>query len=227
MSKYLMSHYAQMWEEAIRKFGEGSSEPDALIDDPADERRGITLLARPSTQLSAQIVDFQNKLKQEEPCQYYYPTSDLHLTVLSIISCYTGFRLTDIEVADYVEVIETCLEKPIQICFRGITASPSGILIQGFPEGEGLEKLRNALREAFRARSLQHSIDSRYKINTAHITVARLRRPLTNPEKMVALLECFRDFSFGGMTISILDLVFNDWYQQARKVKNLHTFSLV
>lgn len=226
MSEPLASHYAQMWRDAMQRFEAGTCEPDPLIDDPTDDRRGITLLARPSDQLKAQIADFQNELRRVEPDQYFYPASDFHLTILSIISCYTGFRLADVAIADYIEVIETCLASPIQIRIQGITASPSGILVQGFPVGDELDRLRDALRHAFRAGALQHSIDSRYKISTAHLTVARFRKPLANPKKMIDKLEQFRDFPFGKMTISVLHLVFNDWYQQAGKVKSLHAFSL-
>lgn len=100
------------------------------------------------------------------------------------------------------------------IHFKGITASSSCILIQGFPENEQLSTLRNKLRENFKQSGLFVSIDTRYKIFTAHLTVMRFSLPLTNNQKLLELLDKYRDYDFGIYQLNQIELVFNNWYQQ-------------
>ncbi|SMD35901.1 2'-5' RNA ligase [Reichenbachiella faecimaris] len=226
MNERLLTHYNNLWESARSQFVNGKCKVDPLIDDHHDQRRGITLLARPDQTIIDKISDLQNNLKHIEPEQYFQPISDLHLTVLSIISCYAGFDLSQIKTESYKKIVSECLTKSITIRCQGITASPSGVLIQGFPEGNELETLREGLRDSFKSADLPHSIDSRYRISTAHLTIMRFRKPMVNPKKFVGLLEKFQHHFFGKMKIGELHLVFNDWYQRTEIVKDLATFEL-
>ncbi|WP_456458055.1 2'-5' RNA ligase family protein [Reichenbachiella sp.] len=226
MNNEMERRYNEMWKNARSHFISGTCSIDDSIDDAEDLRRGITLLAKPNQEVKNEIFSFQRELKEIEPDQYYQPSDDLHLTILSIISCYVGFELAQIRTENYRHLIDECISEPIEIRFDGITASPSGILVQGFPKGDGLKSLRNELRNRFNLSQLHHSIDSRYKINTAHLTVMRFRKPIRDSKKLVQLLEEFRNFSFGKMRINQLQMVFNDWYQRTEIVKKLATFEL-
>ncbi len=88
---------------------------------------------------------------QLEPQQYYYPASDLHLTVLSLISCYSGFALSQIDTAAYVDLVKEVIADtgPFRLDFQGITASPSCVLVQGFFDNQQFNQLRAKLRSAF------------------------------------------------------------------------------
>ncbi len=207
---------------------EGKVEWDPLIDAPSDERYGITLLARPNQAVKENIQAFLSEIKSIMPEQYYYPDSDVHLTVMSIISCYEGFQLEQIEPEAYQAVINACLDgiHPFRIFFRGITASPSCILIQGFPENDALHLLRNRLRQEFQASSLEHSIDKRYAIQTAHSTVLRFRTPEVPHQSLTPLLKAYRHTDFGMTEVDQLELVFNDWFQRWEKVQLLSRFNL-
>ncbi len=134
--------YQTMYNQAIVEIQEGRVQIDHRIDDSRDKRFGITLLIRPSFEVRQQISGFLSGIKAIEPEQYYYPSSDMHITVLSIVSCFEGFDLDQVDVDAVKEILRTCLRdvSSFNIFFRGITASPSCILIQGFPEQEELEK---------------------------------------------------------------------------------------
>src|SRR5690606_2272383 len=128
------------------------------------------------------IQKFLNSIKTIEPSQYYYKNSDIHITVMSIISCYDGFQLENIDISEYIDLIsKSLIENPeIEIRFRGITASPSCIMIQGFINNNFLNSIRNNLRNNFKNSNLQQSIDKRYSIETAHTTVMRFQNKLND-----------------------------------------------
>lgn len=224
----LTEHYNQLYKSSSEAILSGNYRLDVKINDPSDSRFGITLLLRPSEKIKADIQLFLEKLKAIETSQYYYPYSDIHITVMSIISCYEGFSLDQIAVESYIEIIQKSLADlaEIKIDFRGVTASNSAIMIQGFPSDESLNNLRNKLRENFKNSALEQSIDSRYSIATAHSTVMRFREKLQNPEQLIQIANQFREYNFGEFKADKLELVFNDWYQRERNTIQLKNFQL-
>lgn len=214
----LTEHYKELYERSIRKIENGDYQTDLLIDSPTDRRLGITLLIRPSENIKNKIQLFLDELKQVDPSQYYYPNSDIHITVMSIISCYEGFQLNQISIPDYTNLIEKSLNGTVRfkVKYRGITASDSGIMIQGFPQNEILNNLRNNLRTNFKNSDLEQSIDKRYSIQTVHSTIVRFRKELQNKNEFLEVLERYKNSDFGSFQVKELELVFNDWYQRER-----------
>ncbi|MHA6248062.1 2'-5' RNA ligase family protein [Pontibacter sp. CAU 1760] len=224
----LVTHYDALYQAAVQKIAAGRYQLDTQIRSPHDKRRGITLVARPSQEVKNRIQLFLNELKAIEPVQYYYPDSDIHITVMSIISNYEGFVLNQISVPDYVALVNQSIHtyRKFKIHFRGITASDSSVMVQGFLENSALDAIRYSLRTNFRSSTLQQSIDKRYTIQTAHATVVRFQNEFRHPVQFLQLLEDWRTHDFGTFEVDALELVYNDWYQRAELVKNLHTFKL-
>lgn len=224
----LTRHYKELYESSIKKIGKGDYQTDSLIDSPVDKRFGITLLIRPPQKVKNKIELFLEELKQIDSCQYFYPHSDIHITVMSIISCYAGFRLDQISVSEYSDLIKQSLKgiDKFDIKFQGITASDSGIMIQGFPENGILNNLRNNLRTNFKNSNLEQSIDKRYTIQTAHITVFRFKKKLQSVIAFLAGIEKYKNYDFGSFEVNELELVFNDWYQREKKSILLEKFEL-
>lgn len=224
----LQEHYETLYNESVSKIKSGGIQTDSLIDSAADNRYGITLRIRPDTMLTKRIHDFLERLRQIEPDQYYYQESDIHITVMSIISCYNGFDLQRISIPDYINVIKRSIPtaKNIIIRFTGITASPSCIMVQGFSEDDTLDTLRNTLRTNFKNSGLEQSIDKRYAIQTAHSTVVRFRKPLTKLNEFVTMLEVYRKHDFGTLKTNTIELVHNDWYHRTERVKQLYKYTL-
>ncbi|WP_207433493.1 2'-5' RNA ligase family protein [Sabulibacter ruber] len=224
----LRAHYTQLWESTEARFKENQYEFDALLDSPTDTRLGITLLARPQGEALENILSFVQEMASLEPEQYYYPASDVHITLLSIISCYPGFKVDQIELQQYIDLVKEALVsiKPFNVEFKGITASPSCVMVQGFPQGDDLQNLRDNLRTVFRNSGLQQSIDQRYAISTAHSTVIRFRKPLQRPQAFLQKLQTCREHDFGTALIKQVELVSNDWYQRKENTQLLATFPL-
>ncbi|MCA2015357.1 hypothetical protein LDJ79_04485 [Vibrio tritonius] len=212
--------YDQMWNSFVCAMDEGNYVLDPWLNKLAeDDRRGITALAylEPhNSSLTSNIGEFLRCVRALEPDQYYHPLRELHITVLSIISCVSGFTLNDIDSQAYVDIFLDVVkqhQQPIEIEFRGITASPSCLLLQGFTKDNTLDELRRNLRLAYQASGLRTSIDSRYKIVTAHSSCVRFCRPLRNPQSLLALCQQWRTTYFGSLNVSEIELVFNNWYQ--------------
>lgn len=224
----LNEHYNQLYETSSEIISAGKYAIDQEIKNESDSRFGITLLIRPSDEVKASIQHFINELKKAEPEQYFYPDSDIHITVLSIISCSKDFTLNQISPKEYIEIICRSLVDvdKIKIHYKGVTASPSAIMIQGFPSDETLNNLRNRLRENFKNSNLQQSIDTRYEIFAAHSTIMRFQEKLQNPKKVIEIATQYRDYDFGEFDVKSIELVYNDWYQRKNTTRVLGDFGL-
>lgn len=224
----LKEHYNRLYINAVEKIKNDLYTIDPLIDSSSDNRFGITVLIRPSIDVKNKIQDFLNELKKNNPNQYYYPNSDIHITVLSIISCHEGFDLNTISIPEYNKIIQKSLEdiKSFEIHFQGITASNSAIMVQGFTKKNLLDQLRNNLRTNFKNSGLQQSIDTRYVIQTAHLTVVRFKETITDKESLLKTLKVYRTLDFGKFKVEKIELVHNDWYQRNNLVQQLHSFEL-
>ncbi len=225
----MKSIYDNMWNNAYRAFENDELEFDPLIDDLNDSRRGITLQAKPGRKLHDNFSKFLEEARSIEPEQYIYKPDEIHITILSIINCSKEFSLPEINLPAYISYIDNSIKniKPIEIEFRGLTASSSCILIQGFPENNLLELLRNNLRTEFKKGNLYNSIDKRYKINTAHCTVIRFKKEFKARQKFIGFLENYRDYYFGKTSIFELELVNTDWYHKKDIVQVLQKFKLL
>ncbi len=224
----LQEHYNKLYHQSIAQISSDNYEIDPMLHAENDRRFGISLLIKPPITVKNEIQKFLKELKSIEPHQYYYPNSDIHITVLSIISCYDGFELSHINVPEYIELIEKSLknEPEITINLNGITASPSCMMIQGFMTNNRLNDIRDQLRFAFKNSSLRQSIDARYLIQTAHATVFRFSEQLQRKEKFLELLEKYRHHDFGSFTVDTLELSYNDWYHREGLVTKLHEFDI-
>lgn len=222
----LEAHYNQLFTESSKAVLDKNYVIDTTIDAENDNRFGITLLIRPPELIKNKIQSFLNELKKDDPTQYYYPNSDMHITVLSIISCYDGFGLNQINPEAYIAIIQENLAElqNLEINLSGITASNSTIMIQGFPTNDSLNSFRDLLRKVFQNSNLEQSIDSRYTLFTAHVSVCRFRKPINNTQKLISLLEKYRKTEFGKFNVKEIELVHNDWYQKQGKTQLLHQF---
>lgn len=222
----LENHYKKLYHDSIDKISSDNYHIDTLIDSKNDRRFGLTLIIRPSNEIKKKIQNFLKNFKEIEPNQYYYPNSDIHITVMSIISCYSDFDMSKIDVQKYIDLTEKCLLKGIDlnITFKGITASPSGVMVQGFMNNNELNDIRDRLRKEFKNSNVEQSLDKRYLIQTAHSTIIRFRKELSHKEKFLELLDNSINYDFGTFKVNKFELVYNDWYQREQYVKKIHEF---
>ncbi len=221
-------HYDTLWTESLAKFNQNEFKIDPLIESPSDLRRGITLLVRPNDNVKKTIAELIRELKHVDPNQYYYPPTDIHVTVMSIISCYEEFDISAIDISKYIDQITYSLQtiQRDKIIFKGITASSSCIMLKGFTKGKSLDTARMNLRSSFKKTTLEHSIDTRYKIKTAHSTIVRFKSEITKPKEFIKVLQKYRHVDFGSFEIDSYELVYNDWYQTKKNTKVLYKFEI-
>lgn len=220
--------YDDLWKKTRPLFQQDQHTTDPLISNPNDMRRGLTVRARLNPEVISRVEAFTGALRDFAPDQYFTPASDLHLTILAVIGCHEGFSLNPALEKSYIEIMSKCIQgiPPPRIQFSGITASPSCILLQGYPENNSLADLRNRLREQFKASPLYHSMDARYPIKTAHSTIMRFQKPQSALAEFTRFLSENRNRDFEMQDIDEIELVCNDWCHRKANTRIIAAFPL-
>jgi 2'-5' RNA ligase len=225
----LHARYDALWNDAapLVRAGGATLDPWALHK-AGDGRRGLTLLARPAPAVADRLVAFLERLRALEPGQYYQPRADLHHTVLSLFTATVDHAAHLAHEAEYeAAVAEAAAETPaFEIAVQGVTLAPGAVLAQGFPRGDALERLRERLRAGLVARGLGGGLDQRYRLVTAHMTIARFAAPLRDPGRFVDALAEARATPFGVTLVDRLELVLGDWYQSAERERPVAAYAL-
>ena len=225
----LAAHYDALWAAAAPFVGAGGATLDPWLSRCADDaRRGLTLLARPTATVAAALSTFLEQLRLLEPAQHYQPASDLHHTVLSLITATADYAPYLAQLPAYLEAVsEVAAETPpFAIDIRGVTLTPVAVLAQGFPRDGTLATVREHLRAALHARGLGDALDQRYRLVTAHMTLVRFATPLDDPQRFIAALAAARRTDFGLTMVGRLELVFGDWFHTAAREEKIAEYQL-
>jgi 2'-5' RNA ligase len=222
--------YEQLWQDAAAAFERGEPKMnDYLPDKTKDPRRGVTLVFRPSEAVLDGVVEFLGRLEAVCPGQYFYRREEMHVTVISVISGTALWR-------EEMERFEQCRhiigdvlkgQNAFKVNFRGVTASPDSVMIQGFPMDDELAAIREALREAFVHGGFGDMLDRRYRATTAHISGMRFCRARADTKRLLAFLKESRELDFGVCDVDRLELIWSDWFASAETVKVLENYRLV
>jgi 2'-5' RNA ligase len=222
--------YEQLWKDAALLFERGEVKADPYLSTGAEDlRRGVTLVFRPSATVRKSAMDYIRRLAAIWPEQYFYGPEQLHVTVLSIVTVTERWQQEMERVKACRPLIGEALDRQhsFRVSFRGVTAAPDGVMIQGFPAHDGLRSIREVLREAFRDAGFGDMPDRRYKATAAHMSVMRVRKPGGAAERLVSFLKESRERDFGECQIASFELIWSDWYASAGSVKTLEKYRLL
>ena len=188
----LRQRYDRLWSATVERIRAGTVDTDpVLAAGIPDRRRGLTLIARPSPHVRRRVAAFLDQLREIEPDQHYYAPSELHVTVLSLFTATVDHEPLLAQTERYVSAVDSVLREvaPIRIGFTGVTATAGAIMIQGFFDDDTLNDVRDSLRHQLRAHALSEGVDGRYRLETAHATVARFRARLRDGARLAAMLD--------------------------------------
>lgn len=230
MDPALQSRYDAIWTGAAPAVRAGDVELDLhlarrLAGQP-DLRRGLSVIARPDAALAASFGQLLDRL--DAPDQYRQPPADMHLTVLSLFTVCADYAEPLCRLDAYRDAVRGAVAglPAFDIVFRGLTASRGAVLAQGWPCDTTLATLRERLRTALRERGLDGTLDVRYRLVTAHMTLLRFVQPLADPARLADAIDALRDTPLGTLRVDRVALVKNDWTMSSASLDLIETLPL-
>jgi 2'-5' RNA ligase len=223
------SIYDQLWRNTTAALEADGLQVDLNLQKGAvDSRRGATLVARPDADVQDRVEMFLSEAAALCPGQHVYQPAELHLTVLAVIPGSENWRKDIHRLPARWKVLDAVLKnrRAFSVKFRGVTASPEAVLIQGFPQDEMLARLRDDLRSALQAGGVGEDLDRRYKIAAAHLTVMRFSNPKADWRRLLDFLQAHRETDFGETRFRSLQLIWSDWCASAKTVRVLREYPL-
>ena len=192
--------------------------PDKFLTNAKNDNRiSLNLLIRINPEISDKIENCISELKNLEPSLYYYPKSDLHVTVIDILKASPDRSIPE-NLNEYINCIKKCASqiKPFKIEFNGLTMSDNAIMVKGYYEYE-LQKFRELLRKTLKESGL--SIEERYETISCHITISRVPDKINNPNDLIKFIE--KDKMFGVIEIDSFELSLHNWYDTKKEVLSI------
>ncbi|WP_378956485.1 2'-5' RNA ligase family protein [Pelosinus sp. sgz500959] len=188
-----------------------------------DKRFGLTLQINIQGATNDLYKDIIKQIKKIEPDLYFYPDSDLHITVLEVISGNSEFEKDDAQNNKMIELIENALSSIIKfdIEFKGLIVSDAAVLGKGYYR-QGLNQIRNKIRELSREENID--VEQRYQRTSAHFTGIRFKSPLKNRSQLLDIVQKYNVAEIGRFRVNELELVIHDWYNRRKEV--IKTFTL-
>jgi 2'-5' RNA ligase len=192
-----------------------------------DKRLGLTLIGRLSKEVAVGLQEINERLRHTAPGQFYYDQRRFHFTILSIINAVDPAKVSKKLACRYIQPIEELLKGflPFEIKFSGIGATGNSIIAKGFPADDTLYRLRDVLRQRLGADGLGQGLDERYRIQGAHVTMARFKVK-EDFSSFIKLINQLHDKELGHMNVFNLQLVINDFYMSEDKVQLIAGLSL-
>ena len=221
--------YDQLWRESTAALASGGWRVDLnLRGKNGDPRRGVTLAARPDAKVRNRVESFVREAAAICPRQHVYQPAELHLTVLAVIPGSETWRKEIHRLPACRKVLDQVMKnrQAFSVRFRGVTASPEAVLIQGFPQDDILARLRDDLRTALRDGGVGENLDRRYKITAAHLTVMRFAHPQGDWRRLLDFLGEHRKTDFGETRFRSLRLIWSDWCGSAGVTRTLQEYAL-
>jgi 2'-5' RNA ligase len=221
--------YEMLWNENFPAISRGEVEIDPYIANPgSDQRRGLTLIFRPSAGLLASILEFLSEIQEIEPYQYFYSSSNLHFTVLPLFTATPDYQAQYAGLAHYEKAVQDAILEATAFSLQitGLTVSRGAVMVCGYSDSGVLNTIRDNLRQDLNRRGLSAGLDQRYKLVTAHSTIMRFSTILQKPQAFARFLLENRKRSFGSFTVSELQLVKNDWYMSQQHTPVIATYPL-
>ena len=221
--------YGRLWSKTVALLKSGGPRIDPLLRNKAgDPRRGVTLVVRPDAGVRRRVAKFLREAAAICPRQHFYRPAELHLTVLAVIPGSTAWRAQIHRLPACQTILEKVMKnrRAFSVEFRGVTASPDAVMIQGFPADDVLAQLRDELRSAFRRHGVGENLDRRYKITAAHLTAMRFSNPKADWKRLLSLLEAHRETDFGETRFQSVQLIWTDWCASTGVVRLLQEYPL-
>jgi hypothetical protein len=187
----------------------------------SDQRFGVNIIARPTSFLKNQILAVQTELRKVAPSQYYYPASDLHLTVVEISSGGTQALSEELCAAARSEFAKVAdLLRPSMISGASIRFDNHAGIVE-FHESETLNDMRREI--ILRLKEVGIDIAPRYISSSAHITFMRYLQQLTNGvESVVSPAKLQGDWLLNELWLTCGAT----WYGMRSRIQEVGPFEL-
>jgi hypothetical protein len=209
-----VSHFSQAYEELWWR-GRAALQADGVVVDPlpvdGGMRWGISAVFRVQdwpVALTRCAGDIATLLG---PRHFVYGPDAMHITLRQFEGYRADVPLDDANVRSYGQVLFSFASRqsPLAIELRGLAASPTGIVVQGWPVVD-LRGIRNDLHDSLEENRAPLLGPEAARIDlrrTAHASLAIFGGPVRDAAALVAFIESHRSTSFGALRVDRVWLV--------------------
>lgn len=203
----LQDEYAHLWGRSRERLRAGTPAVEPPPHEGGD-RWGLSVIFRPDDAVGRRLAEAATELRSHAGSGHaYYGTETLHTTVMTV-DTYRVHLDANRHVAPYVRLMQNAAEgiPRFRHEYRGLTASASTILAQGFPVGDALSDIRTALCGLLSPGTKESRQEARVR-TFAHASLCVFSGPIVAAEGLVSYIENHREHVYGACDVHALELV--------------------
>ncbi len=200
--------YHGMWVNARSRLAEGRIQPDPGSKETI-KKWGLSAVLSPTGNIADTLVGVADELAVHTGrSQVVYDHTDLHTTLRSI-EFHQPTIATD-KVQTYTDILHEVAQGygPFSVSYRGLTATPTGVLAQGWPDDDSLQNLRLAFHRRLESYGLLSGPETIWLRVTAHASLVVFASSLLNPLSLVRYVEGNKHTNYGTAIYNSIDLVY-------------------
>lgn len=221
--------YAEVAQRGMDAIASGRGNRDVAPRD-GDPRWGISAIFRLAGPPAERISDFAEEARPSLGAHHiFYGSHDLHTTLRSFEGYRAGAGPGDERVEKYVEIVEELTRglDPIPIEYRGVVASPAGLLIAGWPgDPGGLQHLRDRIHGSLDELGEMTGPEKDAPRQLFHASLCVFMGGIADPAATTALLADHADRGFGTVTFDAIEIVRYRRSEEAVEILPLHRCAL-
>ncbi len=205
----IQAGYDRMWQQGYGDLVRGDVDADPVPDDTS-KRWGLSIIARIPSDQAGIFTQASAALQPWTGAQHtFYAASTLHITVRSCEFYRSTIPQDDAALLDYQRVLHEVAAQipPFSILYRGLAANRTGIIVQGFPQSEHLQRLRATLHQRLQQLGRAGGPEAEQVRYGAHVSLAVFAGPLIDPQALADSVERLRTHAYGTVTLSSLEVV--------------------
>ena len=181
------------------------------------------------TNVLSQITAIQDKLREVDPDHYYYPASSIHVTVAGCTPFYSAIsELSDERIERIRKECQKIIDSwdsDIILQIGGLNAIPSSIFLEVNSLDGNFGQFRQRILSSLKA--IGETPIEQLDTGQIHMNIMKFtHREHKRLEKLIPIIETFRNKSLGEIKINNVELDLTDRIQSPFTTKVIHRFSM-
>ena len=201
--------YEHMWNASKAPLARGLIEPDPI---PSEGGRnwGVSAIVRPTEPVLNRLEDAAKEVSElTGPEHAIYDASNLHITLRTLETYRSHVTEKDLLIRQYAGILKEIAHQsgPIRISYRGLTATRTSIIAQGWPLDDTFQTLRERFHKQLARTGLSDGPESNSIRQIAHTSLVVFGGSISSPGSLVDYIEANRTTNYGPTEITKIEIV--------------------
>ena len=229
--KYIEDEFQTIWNRFSNELRITGGKIDLDVSTHnASVQRVLTTVVRVCPEACSRISDTLKHISRDYPEHYYYPSSDLHFTILNCMPFLENpDRLEPSDIQRIASLLDDVFYsyKPFVVELKGLNLFPTTVFVQVFDLSGTIASMRHQIRQRLKNDAWHPQIESQQLLPKPIISyVNAIRFQYRVPREFVDVISQYRKAKLGFCQVQEVELVTTDKFLSKRNTVTWKRYTL-